>query len=74
MTAVPQKPCPPADPVPARPRIALPANACDTHAHIFGPASTYAIRTVPRSSPATSAYDGGHAKSGGSANRSSGVR
>lgn len=42
MTLVSQKPCPPADPSPRKPRIALPADACDTHAHIFGPAGKYA--------------------------------
>ncbi|MBS0537774.1 MAG: amidohydrolase family protein [Proteobacteria bacterium] len=40
--AVPQKPCPPPDPAPSTPRIAMPADACDTHAHIFGPAAKYA--------------------------------
>jgi 2-pyrone-4,6-dicarboxylate lactonase len=42
MTGVPQKPCPPADPVPRRPKFAMPPGACDSHAHIFGPASKYA--------------------------------
>ena len=41
MTGVPQKPCPPADPAPRQPRFAMPANACDSHAHIFGPAEKY---------------------------------
>ena len=40
-TIVPQKPCPPADPAPRKPKFAMPANACDSHAHIFGPAATY---------------------------------
>lgn len=35
------KPCPPADPAPHAPKFAVPANACDTHAHIFGPADRY---------------------------------
>ena len=36
------KPCPPADANPRRPmRLTLPAGACDTHGHIFGPASRY---------------------------------
>lgn len=36
------KPCPPPDPSPRRPsRIAMPPGACDTHAHIFGPAARY---------------------------------
>lgn len=42
MTVVPQKPCPPADPAPLPPRIAMPPDACDAHAHIFGPAEKYA--------------------------------
>ena len=42
MTGVPQKPCPPADPAPTRPKFAMPPEACDSHAHIFGPASKYA--------------------------------
>ena len=42
MTAVPQKPCPPADPAPVKPAFTMPADACDSHAHIFGPADKYA--------------------------------
>lgn len=30
-----QRPCPPADPNPRRPRIALPPGACDCHVHVF---------------------------------------
>lgn len=33
--------CPPPDPHPRRPRLALPAGATDCHAHIFGPAERY---------------------------------
>ena len=36
------KPCPPPDPSPKRPsRLTLPADTCDTHGHIFGPATRY---------------------------------
>jgi 2-pyrone-4,6-dicarboxylate lactonase len=42
MTLVPQKPCPPADPAPRKPKVVLPPDTCDTHAHIFGPVSRYA--------------------------------
>ncbi|MPY69279.1 MAG: amidohydrolase family protein [Alphaproteobacteria bacterium] len=35
-------PCAPPDRTPHRPRLALPAGACDTHAHICGPAARYA--------------------------------
>ena len=35
------KPCPPADPDPRKPKFALPPNACDTHAHVFGPVGRY---------------------------------
>ena len=36
------KPCPPPDPSPKRPaRVTLPVGACDTHGHIFGPASRF---------------------------------
>jgi predicted TIM-barrel fold metal-dependent hydrolase len=33
--------CMPADPQPRRPRIVLPPDSCDCHAHICGPMSTY---------------------------------
>ena len=29
------------DPAPSRPRLELPAGACDTHCHVFGPASVF---------------------------------
>jgi len=35
------KPCPPPDPNPRKPKFSLPPNACDAHAHIFGPAARY---------------------------------
>lgn len=31
----------PPDPNPRRPKFALPENSCDSHAHVFGPASRY---------------------------------
>jgi predicted TIM-barrel fold metal-dependent hydrolase len=34
--------CAAPDPQPRKPRIAMPRNACDTHAHICGPIETYA--------------------------------
>jgi 2-pyrone-4,6-dicarboxylate lactonase len=51
------KPCPAADSNPRPPNFKMPANACDTHAHIFGPADRYpwsAIRayTPPDALPA----------------------
>lgn len=33
--------CPPHDPHPRRPRVAVPPNACDCHAHVFGPGNRY---------------------------------
>src|SRR5262249_2046312 len=33
--------CAAPDPQPRAPRLVLPANACDTHAHVFGPALRY---------------------------------
>jgi len=49
--------CAPADFQPRRPRLALPAGACDTHAHVFGPWSRYPyakarIYTPPDALPA----------------------
>ena len=35
------KPCPPADPDPRAPNFTMPAGACDTHGHIFGPAAQF---------------------------------
>jgi predicted TIM-barrel fold metal-dependent hydrolase len=34
--------CAAPDPHPRKPRIAMPPNACDTHAHVCGPIATYA--------------------------------
>ena len=62
------KPCPPPDPSPKRPsRVTLPAGACDTHGHIFGPAETYPWNpargyTPPDALPA--AYEALHAALG----------
>jgi len=39
MTEIPF--CAEPDPNPRAPRLTLPANACDTHAHLFGPAESY---------------------------------
>jgi 2-pyrone-4,6-dicarboxylate lactonase len=33
--------CPPPDPNPRKPRVQMPRNACDTHAHICGPIERY---------------------------------
>lgn len=33
--------CPPPDPVPKKPKFAMPAGACDAHCHVFGPAWTF---------------------------------
>lgn len=33
--------CPPPDPNPHAPRFKVPANACDTHLHVFGPETRY---------------------------------
>jgi hypothetical protein len=34
-------PVPSFDPAPTSPRLALPAGACDTHVHVFGPAAVF---------------------------------
>ncbi len=47
MAAAPHRPlgpeptCPPCDPNPTKPRLALPPFACDSHFHIFGPADKF---------------------------------
>jgi 2-pyrone-4,6-dicarboxylate lactonase len=41
-TASGAPPCAPPDPKPRKPRVVLPPLACDSHAHILGPASRYA--------------------------------
>lgn len=41
-TASGAPPCAPPDPNPRKPRLVLPSPACDSHAHILGPASRYA--------------------------------
>ncbi len=62
------KPCPPPDPQPKRPlRVSLPVGACDTHGHIFGPASRFPWNpargyTPPDALPA--AYEALHAALG----------
>lgn len=37
----PLKTCPPPDPDPVAPSLALPPGACDAHCHVFGPASKF---------------------------------
>lgn len=37
----PEPTCPPPDPNPTKPRLALPPLACDSHFHIFGPAAKF---------------------------------
>ena len=37
------KPCPPPDFAPRRPALALPALACDCHAHVIGPHASYPL-------------------------------
>ena len=37
----PLKSCPPPDPNPIEPSLALPPGACDAHCHVFGPASKF---------------------------------
>jgi predicted TIM-barrel fold metal-dependent hydrolase len=37
----PLKTCPPPDPNPVRPTLALPPGACDAHCHVFGPAAKF---------------------------------
>lgn len=37
----PLKSCPPPDPNPVTPTLALPPGACDAHCHVFGPASRF---------------------------------
>jgi predicted TIM-barrel fold metal-dependent hydrolase len=44
MSAQPKNPlksCPPPDPDPVKPRLLLPAGACDAHCHVFGPAAKF---------------------------------
>jgi 2-pyrone-4,6-dicarboxylate lactonase len=44
MSATPEAPlCAAHDPAPRRPSVALPAQACDVHAHVCGPASRYPL-------------------------------
>lgn len=44
MTATPEAPlCAPHDPDPRRPAVAVPAGACDVHAHVCGPADRYPL-------------------------------
>jgi predicted TIM-barrel fold metal-dependent hydrolase len=37
----PNKSCLPPDPNPVKPKLALPAGACDAHCHVFGPAAKF---------------------------------
>lgn len=44
MTAMPEAPlCAPHDPDPRRPAVAVPAGACDVHAHVCGPSDRYPL-------------------------------
>jgi hypothetical protein len=50
------KPCPPPDPSPRKPRLALPRGATDCHFHVYGPAERYPMlanrdHTTPDASP-----------------------
>src|SRR5215207_323939 len=50
------KPCPPPDPFPRKPRVALPRGATDCHFHVYGPAERYPMlanrdHTTPDASP-----------------------
>lgn len=42
---LPYAECEPHDPHPRKPRVGLPAGACDTHAHVCGPAAEYPLVT-----------------------------
>jgi 2-pyrone-4,6-dicarboxylate lactonase len=37
----PNKSCLPPDPYPVKPKVAMPAGACDAHCHVFGPAAKF---------------------------------
>lgn len=55
------KPCPPPDPSPRKPRLALPRGATDCHFHVYGPAERYPMRanrdhTTPDASPRSARY------------------
>lgn len=41
MSRDPHKSCLPPDPNPVKPKLALPAGACDAHCHVFGPAAKF---------------------------------
>ncbi len=62
------KPCPPPDPFPRHPTaLTLPAAACDTHGHIFGPAARYPWNSARGYTPPDalpSAYEDLHAALG----------
>ena len=45
------RPCAPPDPIPRPPSFAVPAHACDCHAHIFEPPERYPYKTVRRYTP-----------------------
>jgi 2-pyrone-4,6-dicarboxylate lactonase len=56
-------PCPPPDPNPRPPRFAMPADAIDSHAHLFGPESKYPYSPKRGYTPpdaTLSAYDALH--------------
>jgi 2-pyrone-4,6-dicarboxylate lactonase len=61
MTEIPF--CAAPDPTPRAPRFGLPANACDTHAHVFGPADRYPYQATRGYTPpdaTDTAYDALH--------------
>lgn len=50
-------PCEPPDPHPKKPRFAMPANACDTHVHVFGPFDRWPLSADRSYTPAVCSYE-----------------